>query len=453
MKSLVIFVFAVYPMALLAQQDRRAAIDVDSYKIGLKIDPAQQSLAAETQVTFTSQDDRALTAIFELHNSLNLEKVTDAQGRALQTSRTIQDFTVRVNFPEPLPKGQPVTITFVYGGALRGDEESPIYGLAFAAVKPDRAWLLYPARWFPVSGYTSDRYTMELAVQAPAGFKAITEGTETAGPGGQTFKWVGQPGFPGSLALVKDAAQKVNSGGVTTTVNFVGERMKNAQAWGDETAKAMTFLTSLYGVPQTANMTLVETGEGAPGAYSAPGMIFLSPSTAGKTPSPRVLANQLTRQWFGLLVSPANRNHIWISNGLARYAEIMYLEHLNGASVLELEIKDMYVDALTVTEAPVRQAARFEDYSPEFFAVTGSKGGATWHMLRAIAGEDNYKKILKAMADQFANKSIATDDVRKIAEQVTTRNLQGFFIQWIESTGAPEFKTSTRCSARRRDSA
>jgi len=442
MKFFAFFVLAACPMAVMAQQDRRAAIDVDSYKINLKIDPAQQSLAAQTQVTFTSQDDRAMSATFELHNSLNLEKVTDAQGRVLQTSRTIQDFTVRVNFPDALPKGQPVTITFAYGGALRGDEESPIYGLTFAAVKPERAWLLYPGRWFPVSGYTSDRYSMELAVQAPAGFKVITDGAEMPGPGGPTYKSVGQPGFPGSLALVKDEAQKVNSGGVTTTVIFAAERMKNAQAWGDETAKAMTFLTSLYGTPQTSNMTLVETGEGAPGAYSAPGMIFLSPSTAGRAPGPRVLANQLTRQWFGLLVSPVNRNHIWIPNGLARYSEIMYLEHLNGASVLELEIKDLYVDALTVTEAPVRQAARFEDYSPEFFAVTGSKGGATWHMLRAIAGEEAYKKILKAMADQFANKSIATDDVRKIAEQATQRNLQGFFIQWLESTGAPEFKTN-----------
>jgi tetratricopeptide (TPR) repeat protein len=442
MKSLAFVLLAAWPMAANAQQDRRAALDVESYRIAVKIDPGQQSLAAQAEVKFTTQDDRAMTAAFELHNSLNLEKVTDGQGRTLQTSRTIEDFTVRVNFPEPLAKGQAVTLTFVYGGVLRGDEESPIYGLTFAAVKPDRAWLLYPGRWFPVSGYTADRYTMELSVQAPAGFKVMTDGLEMPGANGPTFKSVGQPGFPGSLALVRDEPQKITSGGNTTTVSFTGERAKNAQAWADETVKALAFLTSLYGVPQTANMTLVETGDGAPGAYSAPGMIFLSPSTAGRTPSPRVLANQLTRQWWGVLVSPANRNHIWIQNGLARYSEIMYLEHLNGPSVLELEIRDMYVDALTVTEAPVRQAARYEDYSPEFFAVTGSKGGAVWHMLRGFSGDDVLKKILKTAVDQFANKPIATDDIRKIAEQATNRNLQGFFIQWLESTGAPEFKTN-----------
>ncbi len=118
----------------------------------------------------------------------------------------------------------------------------------------------------------------------------------------------------------------------------------------------------------------------------------------------------------------------------------MYLEHLNGPSVLEPEVKDLYVDSLTITDAPVRQAARFEDYSPEFFAVTGSKGAATYHMLRWIVGDANFQKMLKSLCDQFAGKSIATDDVRKAAETVSGQVLQGFFIQWLESTGAPEFK-------------
>ena len=33
-----------------------------------------------------------------------------------------------------------------------------------------------------------------------------------------------------------------------------------------------------------------------------------------------------------------------------------------------------------------------------------------------------------------------TDDFRKVVEAVTGKSLGYFFIQWIESTGAPEFK-------------
>jgi len=422
-----------------AAQDRRANLDVESYKIQAKIDAAQQSLSAQAQVTFVPLDDRVTTATFELNNALNLGGIVDSSGQPLQSTRGVGDFTVRVNFAQPLAKGAATTITFTYSGRLGGEEESPVYGINFAAIKSDHAYLLYPARWFPVNGYTADRYQMELTVQAPTGFKVISSGLEMPGAEGTVFRST-QPGFYGSLALVQGTAQKISAEGVTTDVWFRGEHQSLAKSFGDETAKVMNFLTSLYGVPQQKNLALVETGENAPNGFSAPGILFLSPGGIGKQPSPRLLANQITRQWYGGLISPVNRNHIWITNGIARYAELLYLESVNGASILESEIRDLYIDALTVTDAPVRQAARYEDYSPEYFAVTGSKGAATYHMLRWIIGEDAFKKLLRTMPDQFANKSISTDDLRKIAETAGGQNLQGFFIQWLESTGAPEFK-------------
>ncbi|WP_321472925.1 M1 family aminopeptidase [uncultured Paludibaculum sp.] len=422
-----------------AQPDRRAAIDVDGYKIQATVDPAQQTLSAKAQVTFTPQEDRVSTATFELNNALNLNSVTDSTGQTLQTARGGHDYSVRVSFPQPLTKGTPVTLVFDYSGRMAGTEDSPVYGISFAAIKADRTYLLYPARWFPISGYTSDRYQMELTVSVPAGFKVISSGLELPGQGGTTFKST-QPGFYGSLAVVQGSAQRINAEGVTTDIWFRPERHAVAQAIGEETAKQMVFFTGIYGVPPQRNLVLVETGDGAPNGYAAPGILFLSPAGIGKQPSQRLLSNQITRQWFGNLISPVNRNHIWIVNGMARYAEIMYQEHLNGPSALESEIHDLYVDALTVTDAPVRQAARYDDYSPEFFAVTGSKGAATYNMLRWIIGDPAFQKTLKTVMDQYANKPISTDDFRKVAEAAGGQNLQGFFIQWLESTGAPEFK-------------
>ncbi len=420
-------------------QDRRASLDVDRYRIEAHIDPAQQSLAAKAEVTFSPLDDKVQTATFELNNALNLAGVTDSAGQTLQTTRGVGDFTVRVNFPQPLPKGQPVTITFTYSGRLGGDEESPVYGINFAAIKSDHAYLLYPARWFPVNGYTVDRFQMELTVLAPAGFKVVTSGLEVPTPNGNVFRSTSS-GIHGSLALVQGAGQKIDAEGVSTSVFFRGEHQNLAKPYGEETAKVMNFLTSLYGLPPTRNLTLVESGEGAPNGYAAPGIIFIAPSGIGRQPSQRLLANQITRQWFGCMITPVNRNHIWIMNGIARYAELLYLAQVNGPSVLDAEIRDLYIDSLTVTDAPVRQASRYDDYSPEFFAVTGSKGAATYNMLRWIIGEEAFVKMLKTVTEQFANKAIATDDLRRIAESAGNQQLQGFFIQWLESTGAPEFK-------------
>ena len=60
--------------------------------------------------------------------------------------------------------------------------------------------------------------------------------------------------------------------------------------------------------------------------------------------------------------------------------------------------------------------------------------------MRWVVGDDNFKAILAKLTQQFAYKSIHTEDFRKVAEAVSGQDLRSFFIQWIESTGAPEFK-------------
>src|ERR1700730_2816266 len=100
----------------------------------------------------------------------------------------------------------------------------------------------------------------------------------------------------------------------------------------------------------------------------------------------------------------------------------------------------MMVESLTIDTVPVIQSSRLEDYSPELWALTGSKGAAVFGMLRYVIGDDAFFKTLKAYAQQAAWKSVNTDDFRKVAENVSGQDLGYFFIQWIESSGAPEFK-------------
>jgi hypothetical protein len=94
-------------------------------------------------------------------------------------------------------------------------------------------------------------------------------------------------------------------------------------------------------------------------------MVFLAPSSISQRLNSKVLANQLSRQWWGTLVSPTNRNHLWLVNGGARYSELLYEEHTAGAGAMENDLKSTYIEALTVKDPPVLQASRLEDYSPE----------------------------------------------------------------------------------------
>jgi aminopeptidase N len=427
----------------LAQQ-RAARIDVQHYVIDAEINPRTQTLRASALVRFVALDDGVSSATFELNNALNLARVTDGSGRQIPASRSQQDASVRLTLAEPLPKGQELALTFEYDGRLTGkDEESPVYGIKFAAIEPDFAYLMYPARWFPVHDYTADRYSAEMRITVPAGMKVIAGGNESpvqSSGDKLTAKFdFTQMSFPGSIAVVRGDPVKVSSEGVNTTVYF-RQSKDMANAYGEEAGKAFTYLTSLYGLPPFAGLTLVETENGTPNGYSAPGIIFLSPRSIGRQPNLRLIANQLARQWWGTLVSPGTRNHIWIANGFARYSEMLYLEHLNGPSALENEVRDAYVEALTVDNPPMGQAARLEDYSPEFWALTASKGAATLNMLRRLLGDDKFSKVIKAVPDQYAWKSIDTDDLRQATETVAGEKIGYFFQQWVDSGGAPEFK-------------
>src|SRR5206468_10251566 len=121
-------------------------------------------------------------------------------------------------------------------------------------------------------------------------------------------------------------------------------------------------------------LTVVETEAGTPNGYSAPGIVFLSPAGFGKEVNPKLVANQVARQWWGTKVSPTTRNHLWIENGLARYSEFLYVEHLSGAAAMENQLRDTFLEALPVEQPPLIQASRLEDYSPEFWASTAGKG-------------------------------------------------------------------------------
>jgi aminopeptidase N len=426
-----------------AQEDKRARIDVDSYVIDAQINPETQTLTARAAVRFVPAE-QANTITFELNNALSISKIVDERGQNLQSSRNQADNTVRVTFPEGLRGGQPSVLTFNYDGRLTGSEDSPIYGIKFAAIQNDYAFLLYPARWFPVSGYSIDRFTAKINVTVPQGYTVIGSGIDSrpvASGNGMTWSFdFTKPSFPGDIAVEKGQPVKNSTDGLTTTLYFRGEEANMANAYGAATAQMVGYFTSVFGIAPYANLTVVETADGAANGFAAPGIVFISPSAIGKQVNSNVLANQIARQWWEIEVSPVNRNHMWLENGMALYSEALWTEKDKGAAALEQRMKDTSITALTIDNVPLIQTSRLEDYSPEYWALSGDKGAVVFQMLRSTMGDQKFFQGVKDFLQQFAWKSVATEDFRKSCEAAMGQELRYFFLQWVESNGAPEFK-------------
>ena len=62
-------------------------------------------------------------------------------------------------------------------------------------------------------------------------------------------------------------------------------------------------------------------------------------------------------------------------------------------------------------------------------------------MLRWVIGDQAFDKTMRDFLSQYAGKPATVDDLRKVAEAASGQQLSWFFAQWLDSTGAPEFKT------------
>ena len=445
-------VFLLILQGLPARAAEKARLRVDDYQINAVLEPHLHQMTATAKVKFTALQDLSV-AIFELNNDLRVTKVTDDKNQPLSAERVTQDSTIRVPLPSGLAKDATTTLTFEYEGQLENADNSPVPGLSLAYIGDDTSYLLYAGRWFPVNAYGLNRFTSTISVTIPAHMLAIGSGKVTVSEGApskkpnssglptKTFTFVsGKASFPGTIVAGIFQEYKSDEAGMDLHVFFKPTHKSVAPAYTTTAVQVFTDFITLFGLPASQKLNVVELpGDTLPYMW-APEMVGLAgPSITEKT-NYRLLANAIAHQWWGALVSPATKDDWWISDGFARYSEALYVENAAGAAGLEEAVKDMSVGALAYDTVPLSSAAKLDIFSTEFQSLTTDKGAMILHMLRWVLGEDKFNKTMRDFAGQYAGKSATTDDFREVAEKNYGEQLTWFFSQWLDSTGAPEFK-------------
>ena len=213
-----------------------------------------------------------------------------------------------------------------------------------------------------------------------------------------------------------------------------------APAYTTTAVQEFTYFITLYGLPPSQRLSVVELPEDTLPFSWAPEIAMLRGTSITEKTNYRLLADAIAHQWWGVSVSPESKDDWWLSDGFSRYSEAMYVENAAGAAGLEEAVKDMSVGALAYDTVPLSSASKLDMFSTEFQSLATDKGAMILHMLRWVLGEDKYNKTMRDFAEQYAGKSASTDDFRTIAEKNYGEQLTWFFSQWLDSTGAPEFK-------------
>ena len=441
---------ALFGLALLAtpvcaQRTDRPALNITGYVIDAEIDTATHHLAAKTQVTFSAPENMELVA-FGFHPALKVNKITDENGKVLTGERSA-DGTIRVSPATAFTKGQVSHWTFDYDGVITGAEDGPIEGLKLAAIQEPITYLLYPARWFPTTGYMTDRFKAEIHIRVPEGMKVFASGAQGAGQsvkladgkaGDQfNFKW-DKPGFPGTVIAGRFVGP-VTGGAGNVKVYVSVAHQASAQQLAQTAAHEYDFFTDSFGTAESSHLNVVEIPDDTLPAVWAPELAAILGSRVGDKSGIRLLANTIAHQWWGSEVSPKTLNDAWITNGMARYGELMYVEDENGKSAMHTALQDVAAGALAYDTIPLSSDGRLNPFSPEFQSATLEKGAMVFNMLRWEIGDKAFLDTLKGALSQYTDQGMRTTDFIKVAEAQSQQQLTPFFSQWIDGTGAPQF--------------
>lgn len=528
---------------VLPQTARRASFRAVSYDVSASLSPADQMLSARATVEFESSGpSRDLEC--ELHPNLHITDVLDANNMPVPFERDdVNYLLVRVSLPNPVTAGQRVKLTFVYSGPLANEEGSPVEGLRLAYIGNDGAYLLLPARWFPLTGYPANRYTATFHIEVPSNFTVVGTGIAQApapvappapsaapasskglptrpllgndNPQGQaaiaglspspvtggrtvyTFR-SDRPEAAGTFVAGSLQTTPVNAEGLTISVTTPVGSSSPTQPYGDAVARAVGIFSDQFGPLPQPNLSVVQIPDGALPSFAAPGLLLVSQRQWLAVPNARLLANLTASQWWGNQVMPASASDVWLTDGLSRYSEALYVEQTASKAGLNQALDDFAIGALMYEgAAPIAEANRLKPFSPEYQSVVVNKGATIFHMLRGQLGDSNFFSLLHDFYAQFSGKWASIADFEQMAEArgsqikvdaiassspdtddtssgppvlkhapaaeedssaaqsaappiignapsaasggITTLNLKPFFAQWVHSTGVPEF--------------
>jgi hypothetical protein len=460
-----VLLFAVLSYAaspLRAQAPRPVGFLADHYDIFATLDSNHQSISAIAKIDFRATDVSSNLRV-ELHPNLVVSDVKTAEGRSLGFGRdSMNPLYVLVTLPAPVATGGHVTLTFTYAGLLANEENSPVPGVRAAVIGHEDAYLLLPSRWFPLTNYPSNRYTATFRLNVPDSFAVAGSGkssapTPIAGKSGAeggrllyTFECK-TPGPHGTFVAGNLQLNPKQAEGIDVAVYAPRSDSANAQGFADDVARAVTVFSDLFGGLQDPEFTVIQLPDGTVRDFAAPGVLLLSHRLWEPKTAERTIARLVAAQWFGNSIVPATTADVWVTDGLSRYCEEIYAEKSAGKEAGLRVVDEFAVGALMYDEAaPIAQAVRLAPYSSDYRSVVLNKGAMVFHMLRGLMGDVAFGNLLHDFATTYAGKTATIDDLVNLADRdvqavakpgQVAPNLRGFFVQWLNSTGVPDFTT------------
>jgi hypothetical protein len=476
-----------------------AAFHATNYEVRASLDAVGQVMNAQAKVDFASKEASRVVDV-ELNQNLRVNSVRDVSGKPVSYDRDdASALKLHITLGDTVPAGAKVTLLFDYGGPLSSRINDPNQGMRMAYIAKDGGYLLLPSRWFPLTDFPSNRYTGIFQIEVPGNMTVAGTGTSAGAPESVTPRpaaspapapalgnarhavpvspmsapappsmenermlytyRVDKPEAAGTFVIAPLQLSPQRAQGATYSIYTPPAVANTAPAYADAISHVLDFYNDEFGPLPQPGLTLAQLPDGTVDGFAAPGVLLLSARQWSAKPNERLLADLVAHQWWGTQVTAATPSDVWITDGLSRYSEGLYVEQTSGKEGLNKALEDFAVGALMFDDsAPIASAGRLEPGTEEYQSVVVNKGAMVFHMLRAIIGDANFSALLKDFYSRYSGKPARIQDFEQLAETRLAQpapaefkmgntpaaseqpaSLRPFFTQWLHSTGVPEF--------------
>ncbi len=241
------------------------------------------------------------------------------------------------------------------------------------------------------------------------------------------------------LLLVADykAVEKTAS-----AVFYLPDDGRLATSYASQAEKLAPLITSWFG-PLPGKLLIADFPDPDAAPFGAGSLLLIPLGSPGAERSGLALAYQLTHTAFW-------SDRPWIDEGLAHFAQALYLEQEKGRSVA-LEYMTAHRGALALADKPTPDPDPGEQANHSLIHTTDevymqSKAMSVWWMLRDMIGDAALKKAISLYRpEQDRDPSY----MPRLIQAQTQRDLSWFFDDWVyHDRGLPDFKVESAFPAK-----
>ena len=432
------------------------SFEPEHYDLEVRLDPKALSLKGRARLHLKAVREGSQAVALDLFEDLIPNAIHDGAGHDLAWFRS--GSALHVMLVEPAHLNDPLTLEVDYGGTI------------FNGLGGDSFSLRDTGGWYPHAG-TTDRATYKLTLRWPKKYDLMASGKslERRQEGGELVetRLLDVPADQVSFEIGKFDIVETQAGHVKIAVAFNQATMGGSKAVQQQVlttfSGALQFYEQKFGAYPLDYLSVVTVqrrfSQGFLGFVTlADDLLSLhtlfTPQMTTEDYASRqrmeTVAHELAHQWWGNLMGWRSYRDQWLSEALAHYSAVLYLQSQSEHQGVYLAehakdwkhmLRQTTLDGRSLESlGPVTMGERlYSSVSARAYqAVIYGKGPLVFGMLGRAVGQDKLTLMLKNLVIALANRPIDTETFLAALERMGSLKLGSFSRQFVYGTGVPE---------------